>query len=189
MSKSITQSSDIAKYILVVLYLLTGSLPNFGAIDILAPQWVYFGSINILSCLYILFFSSTINKISLAKLFSSLYIYLYIFYLLWNGLSYFYAVNPVETLINLPRLGNTFFAIFFCYLLISSISNRVYFIATIFFLFLLAEMISYYYDLSEVYPKEGLRVIAIKGFAGNKNITAASIAFKIPFAIFLYFVL
>ena len=47
-------------------------------------------------------------------------------------------------------------------------------------------MISYYYDLSQVYPKEGLRVIAIKGFAGNKNITAASIAFKIPFAIYLY---
>ena len=48
-------------------------------------------------------------------------------------------------------------------------------------------MISYYYDLSEVYPKEGLRVIAIKGFAGNKNITAASIAFKIPFAVYLLF--
>ena len=46
-------------------------------------------------------------------------------------------------------------------------------------------MISYYYDLSEVYPREGLRVIAIKGFAGNKNITAASISFKIPFAIYI----
>ena len=48
-------------------------------------------------------------------------------------------------------------------------------------------MISYYYDLSEVYPEQGLRVIAIKGFAGNKNITAASIAFKIPFAIYIFF--
>ena len=47
-------------------------------------------------------------------------------------------------------------------------------------------MISYYYDLSEVYPVQGLRVIAIKGFAGNKNITAASIAFKIPFAIYVF---
>ena len=47
-------------------------------------------------------------------------------------------------------------------------------------------MISYYYDLSEVYPEQGLRVIAIKGFAGNKNITAASIAFKIPFAIYFF---
>ena len=102
-------------------------------------------------------------------------------------LSYFYAVNPVETLINLPRVGNTFFAIFFAYLLASKIKNRTNFIYSIFFLFLLAEMISYYYDLSEVYPKQGLRVIAIKGFAGNKNITAASIAFKIPFAIYIFF--
>ena len=181
------KSTDIPKYVLVILYLLTGSLPNFGAIDILAPQWIYFGSINILSCSYILFFSSSINNTSLSKLFTTSYIYFYLFYLVWNIFSYFYAVNPVETLINLPRLTNTFFAIFFCYLFISNISNGVYFISNIFFLFLLAEMISYYYDLSEVYPKEGLRVIAIKGFAGNKNITAASIAFKIPFAIFLYF--
>ena len=101
-------------------------------------------------------------------------------------MSYFYAVNPVETLINLPRVGNTFFAVFFTYLLASKIKNRTNFIYFIFFLFLLAEMISYYYDLSEVYPKQGLRVIAIKGFAGNKNITAASIAFKIPFC-YIYF--
>ena len=186
MSKTNLKSSDIPNYALVILYLLTGSLPNFGAIDILAPQWVYFGTVNILSCLYILFFSSDYYSNSFLKLFSSFYIYVYTFYFFWNCLSYFYAVNPVETLINLPRIGNTFFAILFCYLLISKVSNKHNFIYSIFFLFLLAEMISYYYDLSEVYPKEGLRVIAIKGFAGNKNITAASIAFKIPLAIYLY---
>lgn len=176
---------QVVNCLFVTLYLITGSLSNFGAIDILAPQWIYLGSVNILVCSYILFFSPIEFKDSLAKLFSTLYIYLYIFYFLWNGLSYFYAVNPVETLINLPRLGNTFFAILFCYLLISNIKYRFNFICLIFFLFLLAEMISYYYDLSEVYPVQGLRVIAIKGFAGNKNITAASIAFKIPFAIYL----
>ena len=186
MSKTNLKSTDIPNYVLIILYLLTGSLPNFGAIDILAPQWIYFGTINILSCLYILFFSSGSYSNSFARLFSSFYIYLYIFYFLWNCFSYFYAVNPVETLINLPRIGNTFFAILFCYLLISQISNKHNFIYSIFFLFFLAEMISYYYDLSKVYPVEGLRVIAIKGFAGNKNITAASIAFKIPFAIYLY---
>lgn len=186
MSKTSLKSTDIPKYVLIILYLLTGSLPNFGAIDILAPQWIYFGTVNIISCLYILFFSSGTYTNSFLRLFSSFYIYIYIFYFLWNGLSYFYAVNPVETLINFPRIGNTFFAILFCYLFISKISNKHNFIYSIFFLFFLAEMISYYYDLSEVYPNEGLRVIAIKGFAGNKNITAASIAFKIPFAIYLY---
>ena len=174
-------------YIFLILYLITGSLSNFGAIDILAPQWIYLGCINILVCSYILFFGSNEFNGSMGKLFSTVYIYLYIFYFIWNGFSYFYAVNPVETLINLPRVGNTFFAVLFSYLLSSTITNRTNFIYSIFFLFLLAELISYYYDLSEVYPEQGLRVIAIKGFAGNKNITAASIAFKIPFAIYIFF--
>ncbi len=185
MSKTSIDLIDLPKYLLIILYIITGSLSNFGAIDILAPQWIYLASINLLSCTYILFFSKDLYYESITKLFKTSYIYIYIFYIIWNALSYFYAVNQIETLINLPRLSNTFFAIVFCYLLISRISAKLYFITSVFFLFLLAEMISYYYDFSIVYPKEGLRVIAIKGFAGNKNITAASIAFKIPFAIYL----
>ena len=180
-------NKQFPNYIFLILYLITGSLSNFGAIDILAPQWIYLGCINILVCSYILFIASNEFNGPFAKLFSSFYIYFYIFYFVWASLSYFYAVNPVETLINLPRVGNTFFATFFAYLLAYKIKNRTNFIYSIFFLFLLAEMISYYYDLSEVYPQQGLRVIAIKGFAGNKNITAASIAFKIPFAIYIFF--
>ena len=182
-----TGNKQFPNYIFLILYLITGSLSNFGAIDILAPQWIYLGCVNILVCAYFLFYSSPDYKDSFAKLFTSLYIYLYIFYFIWNLLSYFYAVNSVETLINLPRVGNTFFAVFFAYLLASKIKNRSNFVYSIFFLFLFSEMISYYYDLSEVYPEQGLRVIAIKGFAGNKNITAASIAFKIPFAIYFFF--
>ena len=185
MSKTSIDLIDLPKYILIILYIITGSLSNFGAIDILAPQWIYLASINLLSCTYILFFSKDLYYVSITKLFKTSYIYIYIFYIIWNALSYFYAVNQSETLINLPRLSNTFFAIVFCYLLISRISAKLYFITSVFFFFLLAEMISYYYDFSIVYPKEGLRVIAIKGFACNKNITAASIAFKIPFAIYL----
>ena len=187
MSKTNLDSLDLPKYVIIILYIITGSLPNFGAIDILAPQWIYLASINLISCIYILFFSKDTYFNPIFKLFQTRYIYIYIFYILWNLFSYFYAVNPVETLINLPRLTNTFFAIIFCYLFIAGISNKIIFISSVFFLFFLAEMIAYYYDFSLVYPKEGLRVIAIKGFAGNKNITAASIAFKIPFAIFLFF--
>ena len=77
----------INKYptIFLILYLITGSLSNFGAIDILAPQWIYLGSINILVCSYILFFASKDFKDSFYKLFSSLYIYVYIFYFIWNA--------------------------------------------------------------------------------------------------------
>ena len=179
------ESINFPKYILILLYIITGSLSNFGAIDILAPQWIYLGCINILSCIYFLFITPRNLGTAFKSLFSGAFIYLYILYFLWNALSYFYAINPVETLINLPRLGNTFFAIFFCYFLIYNIPNKFYFISRLFLFFLLAELAAYYNDFALVYPKEGLRVISIKGFAGNKNITAASIAFKLPFALFL----
>tara|TARA_B100001057_G_scaffold500673_1_gene617056 strand:- start:3506 stop:5845 length:2340 start_codon:yes stop_codon:yes gene_type:complete len=180
----IFHSRDIPKYGLIILYIITGSLTNFGAIDILAPQWIYLGTINLITCIYLLFFSKNHFHDSFTRLFSTLYIYVYIFYILWNAGSYFYAVNSVETAINFPRTANTFFAIFFSTILLSKIPKSFFFVTTVFVLFLTAEMVSYYYDFSKIYPVEGLRVIRIKGFAGNKNITAASIAFKIPFAIY-----
>ena len=138
-----------------------------------------------LSCLYFLFLSPKGLDTAFKPLFKGVFIYFYLFYFLWNVLSYFYAINPVETLINLPRLGNTFFAIFFCYFLIYNLPKKFYYVSRLFLFFLVAEIIAYYNDFATVYPKEGLRVILIKGFAGNKNITAASIAFKLPFALYL----
>ena len=179
------ESTDLPKYFLVLLYIITGSLSNFGAIDILAPQWIYLGTINLITCLYFLFVSPKALDTAFRPLFKGIFIYLYIFYFIWNALSYFYAINPVETLINLPRLGNTFFAIFFCYFLIYNLPNKFYFITRLFLFFLIAELIAYYNDFATVYPKEGLRTILMKGFAGNKNITAASIAFKLPFALYV----
>ena len=61
MSNYKLKSEDLPKYFLLILYIITGSLSNFGAIDILAPQWIYLGAINILSCLYFLFTSNTLN--------------------------------------------------------------------------------------------------------------------------------
>ncbi|MDA9886170.1 O-antigen ligase family protein [Flavobacteriaceae bacterium] len=185
MSTFTLDSNDLPKYLLLILYIITGSLSNLGAIDILAPQWIYLGSINILSCLYFLFISPNALDTAFRPLFKSVFIYIYLFYIVWNALSYFYAINPVETLINLPRLGNTFFAIVFSFFLIYNLPNKFYFISRLLLLFLMAELVAYYNDFANVYPKEGLRVIAIKGFAGNKNITAASIAFKLPFVLYL----
>ena len=185
MSTLTLNSNDLPKYLLLILYIITGSLSNLGAIDILAPQWIYLGSVNILSCLYFLFISPTALDKAYRPLFKSVFIYIYLFYFVWNALSYFYAINPVETLINLPRVGNTFFAIVFCFFLIYNLPNKFYFVSRLILIFLVAELVAYYNDFATVYPKEGLRVISIKGFAGNKNITAASIAFKLPFVLFL----
>ena len=182
------ESNHLPKYFILILYIITGSLSNFGAIDILAPQWIYLGAINIMSCLYFLFTPNALNT-AFRPLFKTAFIYLYLFYIIWNALSYFYAINPVETLINLPRVGNTFFALFFCYFLIFNLPNKFFFISRLFLLFLVAELAAYYNDFTSVYTSQGLNTMAIKGFAGNKNITAASIAFKLPFVLYLLHVL
>ena len=182
------ESKDLPKYFLLILYIITGSLSNFGAIDILAPQWIYLGAINIMSCIYFLLSPNALNT-AFRPLFKSAFIYLYLFYIIWNVLSYFYAINSVETLINLPRVGNTFFALFFSYFLIYNLPNKFFFISRLFLLFLVAELAAYYNDFSSVYSTQGLNAMAIKGFAGNKNITAASIAFKLPFVLYLLHVL
>ena len=79
--------------------------------------------------IWLLFFSN--NKLDTAfyPLFKTAFIYIYLFYVVWNALSYFYAINPVETAINLPRLFNVFSAIFFCYFLIYNLPNKFFFIS------------------------------------------------------------
>ena len=187
MSNNSINRNDLIKYLLLILYIITGSLSNFGAIDILAPQWIYLGSINIISCIYFLFISPDGLGQALNKLFRTTFIYLYVFYLIWNAGSYFYAINPVETLINLPRIGNTFFAILFCFFICYSLPNKLNFIVRLFLFFLIAEIAAYYNDLTNLIGTSNFSILNVKGFAGNKNITAASIAFKLPFLLFLIY--
>jgi len=174
----------LPNYILLVLYIITGSLPNLKAIDILAPQWIYLGSVNILSCLYFLFYNRLNIQLGLSMLLKSLFFYVYLFYFIWSGLSYFYAINPTETLLNIPRLGNTFFAIIFCFLLLNSIENKVVVISRIFIGFLCFELFAFYSDLLDQLNSNLFNAFNLKGVAGNKNITAASIAFKVPFVLY-----
>tara|TARA_B100000767_G_scaffold190706_1_gene177993 strand:+ start:425 stop:2761 length:2337 start_codon:yes stop_codon:yes gene_type:complete len=184
MSTSQFKVDHLPNYILLILYIITGSLSNFDAIDILAPQWIYFGSINILSCLYFLFYNNSSAQSGLSKLFNSSFIYVYLFYFLWSGLSYFYAINPTETIINLPRLGNTFFAVFFSFLLLNNLENKVALVSRIFIGFLCFELLSFYSDFFVQFEAKIFDSLALKGVAGNKNITAASIGFKVPFVLY-----
>jgi O-antigen ligase len=99
-------------------------------------------------------------------------------------LSYFYAINSTETLLNIPRLGNTFFAVFFCFLLLHNLENKVQIINRIFLGFLLFELSSFYGDFFTELESSDFVSMNLKGVAGNKNITSASIAFKIPFVLY-----
>ena len=184
MSTTQFQTNQLPNYIILILYIVTGSIGNLGAIDILAPQWIYLGAVNILACLYFLISDNASAQAGLNRLVKSAFIYVYLFYFIWSGLSYFYAINPTETLLNLPRLGNTFFAFFFCFILLNKLENKVIFISRVFVGFLSFELLSFYSDLFTQLENNIFSPIDLKGVAGNKNITAASIAFKVPFVLY-----
>ena len=95
MSSKKSLSSYLFNYILLVLYIITGTLPNFSAIDILAPQWIYLGIINILSATYFLAYRRDHFFQGISPLVKSYFFIVYCFYLLWNLGSYFYAINSV----------------------------------------------------------------------------------------------
>lgn len=182
MSGSSNKLSILISSVFLALYIITGLLSNFNAIDILAPQWVYYGSINILSCLYFFFNKEDLSP--LQPLFKRPYFLLYLFLMVWAIGSYFYAINGVETLINLPRYFNIFFAIVFGYLHLQRLPNRFNFFSTLMVAFLSIELIAYFNDFLEFYSPKGFSINSVKGVSGNKNIAAASIALKIPFALY-----
>ena len=187
MSSSKSLSDTFFNYVLLALYILTGTLSNFDAIDILAPQWLYLCSVNILTGSYFLFFRRDQFSNAFTPLFRTYFIYIYIFYIVWNAFSYFYAINGTETLINLPRLFSVFVAIVFCYFLIFNISNKFIFISRLLLVFLSLELLAYYDDFITQFNLPNFSVLNLKGFAGNKNITAASIAFKVPFVLYILY--
>jgi len=178
-------SVNLTSSILIILYILTGTLPNLGAIDILAPQWVYLCSLNILVAVYLLY-----NKDSFASFFSALskssYFIFYTFFILWAALSLNYAINKVETIINFPRYFNVFVAISFITVLLYKMPNRFHFISVVLTSFLFLEISLYYNQFIDQITSSGtFNSVALKGFSGNKNIAAASMVVKLPFALHL----
>jgi O-antigen ligase len=180
-----SSSINFTSSILIILYILTGTLPNFNAIDILAPQWVYLCSLNILVAVYLLY-----NKDSFASFFSVLfksnYFIFYAFFILWAALSCSYAINKVVTIINFPRYFNVFVAITFVTVMLSKMPNRFHFISVVLTSFLFLEVTLYYNQFVEqITSSDVFNSVALKGFSGNKNIAAASMVVKLPFALYL----
>ena len=170
---------------LIVLYILTGTIPNFDAIDILAPQWVYLCGLNILVALYLLN-----NKEQFASFFSiflkSYFFIFYVFFILWAALSYNYAINKAETIINFPRYFNVFAAICFVTILLSNMPSRFRFISVVLTSFLFLEVVLYYNQfIDQITTSDVFNSLALKGFSGNKNIAAASMVIKLPFALYV----
>ena len=170
----------------LILYSIIGFIPEFDAIDRIGPQWLYLNSLSLLSTIYILknniYFSESIGDLLKTKFF-----WIYCAFVTWALFSIFYAINPVEVIVNLARVLGILIAFINVFILLHRIPNKLNLIAIVFALVLFIEMFMIFDPLLKLL-KQGVsasRSPLLKGTTGNINIAAISLVIKIPFVLYL----
>ena len=170
---------------IVILYLCIGFVPNWGAVDKIAPQWLALSIINLSSTVVFLIYRKELIK-NLRLILSSSVALFYCGFFLWSTASYFYAINPTEVLVNLPRHLNTLLMYLFIGVFIGGVSKKERFFSWVITIILGIEVYAVLEEAFLMIEKTGvISSGTLKGVTANRNITAFSIVIKIPFVIYL----
>ena len=171
--------------IILVLYLIVGTVPNIESIDKVATQWLYLNFLNTIVLLILLYLKIDLKKYFLNK--SSL---IFISLFVWSILSLFVSINKVESLVVLTQLFSLTISFIILLICFSKTENSFRYFSAIVSIYLIAELIRIYlpftnsnFDLSLIFKRSSYFL----GFAANVNITAFSILYKVPFFIYTIF--
>ena len=100
-------SSSVLAPLLLILYLCIGFIPNWQAVDKIAPQWLIMSALNLISLFYFMYDRNSLVKAIGFNLNSKLTL-TYMGFIFWAIGSLAYAINPTEVLVNLSRQFNVF---------------------------------------------------------------------------------
>lgn len=176
--------SNFLPSILILAFLCVGFIPNWGAVDKIAPQWLYLSILNFVSAAFLFYQRNFFIKNILSVLSSKMSL-TYILFVIWAALSFYYSINQTEVLVNLARQLNTVFMLINLGVLIYNINKKSYFLSICLMLILCIELYSVLVQALEMYNSDTMDPGLLKGVTANRNITAFSIAIKIPFIIYL----
>ena len=84
--------------LILILYLSIGFIPNWEAVDKIAPQWLIMSCLNLTSLTYLIYNRKTLAEIIGTNLNSKLTI-TYAGFIFWAIGSLVYAINPTEVLL------------------------------------------------------------------------------------------
>ena len=178
-------SYQLLSPVLLIGFLCLGFVPNLAAVDKIAPQWVGMTILNLLS-LSLFFFNRNSIKQAISFVVSPYLSLFYIGFIFWAALSYFYAINPTEVLVNITRQVNVLFMFFSMAILLFSLKSKDRFICWTISIILSVEVYAVLSEALEMINTTGVISSGIlKGVTANRNITAFSIAIKIPFVLYL----
>ncbi len=177
----------LPELIFLVLFISTGLISNYGALDRIATQWLYLSVINTLGLIYFLNdkkFIAESNKVFQFKPFIFL-----VLFIAWGLISYFYALNQEEVIVKAIRwvqlpislfiLLNFFKSDYLTYVKVISVIVSSILIVELYFTY------STYFQLTQLSAYDFTYAFILKGATGNKNINAASLLIKTPFLIYL----
>jgi O-antigen ligase len=180
-------SSNILLYLFAALYLVVHFVPDLDGADVMGAQWLYTSCIDILVLAYIAYNYKEYQD-GIKGIFKVRFTLLYTLFLLWALASYFYAINGIEALVCLSRLVSTFLIFTNLSILFYKKEVKSVFLQLSLFisLVLLYDGFAVIKGFSEKVGDMSLDtlVLSLMGNNGNKNVMAASLLIKFPFAVY-----
>jgi len=190
MPKKAHQNLDTANIIpslFLIAYLCLGFVPNWEAVDKIAPQWLLMSLLNTVSIVYILYFRNQFS-LRITHTLSSSLSYAYIGFVVWAALSYFYAINSTEVLVNITRQVNVLVMFLVMGIFIYNLKQKQALVSYVITAILAIEVFAVLNEALQMINTSGIISSgSLKGVTANRNITAFSIAIKIPFVLFLLY--
>jgi len=178
-------SFQLLSPILIIGYLCLGFIPNLQAVDKIAPQWIGMTLLNLFSISIFFYFRKSIKQ-TISKVLNLYLSFFYIGFILWAGLSYFYAINPTEVLVNITRQVNVLLMFLSMGILFFNLKNKARFVSWTLSIILSIEIYAVLAEALQMINTSGvISSGSLKGVTANRNITAFSIAIKIPFVLYL----
>ena len=104
--------TNLLAFVIIIGYLSIGFIPNLQAVDKIAPQWLGMTILNLTS-LFVIYNNRKSFKSIINKVLSNYLSLFYIGFILWAALSYFYAINPTEVIVNITRQVNVLLMVLF----------------------------------------------------------------------------
>jgi len=188
MVKNRTNTFDSFQFfspILLIGYLCLGFVPNLSAVDKIAPQWVGMTLLNLVILFVIFYFRGSLKQ-TIFKVITPYLSLFYIGFIFWGGLSYFYAINSTEVLVNITRQVNVLLMFLSMAILLFNLKNKARFISWTLSIILSIEIYAVLVEALQMINTTGvISSGSLKGVTANRNITAFSIAIKIPFVLYL----
>ena len=180
-----------ADYILLffyAIYLAVHFIPDLGGADVMGAQWLYTSIVDLVVLAYI-FMNRKKYAEAVSAVFSHQFTLLYTFYFIWAIISISYAMNAIEAMVCLARLASTFLLFVNISVLLykKDLSSLYTYLCVIISLILIYDALYVIKGFVNNMDTMALdqNIVSLTGNNGNKNVMAASLLIKVPFALYL----